>query len=141
MHFQLIKIFFFGDKQLSNGSQCKVPAYLGGISVCVCLTAAVVSLGLALLIVPRQVMPWTGLLLMYEWTFTAFIILFGGYLHLIYRWGKYVASRAASSSLPESLDYDSGKRMLSRVKLILWFFFLSILTLRYFFLKLTSFFQ
>ncbi|CAJ2631459.1 unnamed protein product [Trifolium pratense] len=96
--------------QLSNGSQCKVPTYLGGISVCVCLTAAVVSLGLGLLIVPRQVMPWTGLLLMYEWTFTVFIILFGGYLHLIYRWGKYVASRAASSSLPESLDYDSGKR-------------------------------
>ncbi|KAL5061156.1 hypothetical protein RYX36_032760 [Vicia faba] len=96
--------------QLSNGSQCKVPTYLGGISVCVCLTTAVVSLGLALSIVPRQVLPWTGLLLMYEWTFTIFIILFGGYLHLIYRWGKYVASRAASSSLPESLDYDSGKR-------------------------------
>lgn len=51
-----------------------------------------------------------------------FIILFGGYLHFIYRWGKYVASRAATSSLPESLDYDSGKRMLSRVKLILWCF-------------------
>ncbi|PNY06186.1 glycogenin-1, partial [Trifolium pratense] len=110
MHFQHIKICFFCDMQLSNGSQCKVPTYLGGISVCVCLTAAVVSLGLGLLIVPRQVMPWTGLLLMYEWTFTVFIILFGGYLHLIYRWGKYVASRAASSSLPESLDYDSGKR-------------------------------
>lgn len=96
--------------QLPNGSQCKVPTYLGGLSVCFCLTAAVVSLGLALLIVPRQVMPWTGLLLMYEWTFTMFIVLFGGYLHLVYRWGKHVASRAASSSLPESLDYDSGKR-------------------------------
>lgn len=129
-NFQHIKICFDGVKQLSNGSQCKVPTYLGGISVCFCLTAAVVSLGLALLIVPRQVMPWTGLLLMYEWTFTMFIVLFGGYLHLVYRWGKHVASRAASSSLPESLDYDSGKRMLSRVKLILW---LSILNLRYIF--------
>ncbi|XP_004494729.1 inositol phosphorylceramide glucuronosyltransferase 1-like [Cicer arietinum] len=97
--------------QLLNGSQHKVPAYLGGISVCVCLVAAVVSLGLGLLIVPRQVMPWTGLLLMYEWTFTMFIISFGGYLHLVYQWGKFVASRAAASlSHPESLDYDSGKR-------------------------------
>ncbi|KAJ1385110.1 Nucleotide-diphospho-sugar transferase [Sesbania bispinosa] len=93
--------------QLLNGAQYKVPAYLGGISVSVCFMAAVVSLGLALLIVPRQVMPWTGLLLMYEWTFTIFFILFGGYLHLIYQWGKFVASRAAA---PGSLDYDSGKR-------------------------------
>lgn len=122
MHFQHIKICFFGVKQLLNGSQHKVPAYLGGISVCVCLVAAVVSLGLGLLIVPRQVMPWTGLLLMYEWTFTMFIISFGGYLHLVYQWGKFVASRAAASlSHPESLDYDSGKRMLSRLKLTLWF--------------------
>ena len=76
--------------------------------------AAVVSLGLALLIIPRQVMPWTGLLLMYEWTFTIFFILFGGYLHLIYQWGKIVASKAASSlSQPGSSDYDSGKRMIS----------------------------
>ncbi|CAI8615592.1 unnamed protein product [Vicia faba] len=112
-------------QQLSNGSQCKVPTYLGGISVCVCLTTAVVSLGLALSIVPRQVLPWTGLLLMYEWTFTIFIILFGGYLHLIYRWGKYVASRAASSSLPESLDYDSGKRhqrQMSSCDVAMWYY-------------------
>ncbi|KAE9616096.1 putative glucuronosyltransferase [Lupinus albus] len=97
--------------QLLNGTQHKVPAYLGGISVGVCLMVAVMSIGLALSIVPRQVMPWTGLLLMYEWTFTIFFILFGGYLHLIYRWGKIVASRAASSlSFPVSSDYDSGKR-------------------------------
>ncbi|XP_061340437.1 inositol phosphorylceramide glucuronosyltransferase 1-like isoform X1 [Gastrolobium bilobum] len=97
--------------QLLNGAKYKIPAYLGCISVCVCFMAAVVSLGVALLIVPRQVMPWTGLLLIYEWTFTIFFLLFGGYLHLIYQWGKIVASRAASSlSRPESSDYDSGKR-------------------------------
>ncbi|CAL0308814.1 unnamed protein product [Lupinus luteus] len=97
--------------QLLNGAQHKVPAYLGGISVGVCLLVAVMSIGLAISIIPRQVMPWTGLLLMYEWTFTIFLILFGGYLHLIYRWGKIVASRAASSlSFPVSSDYDSGKR-------------------------------
>ncbi|KAL4305745.1 hypothetical protein HN51_039731 [Arachis hypogaea] len=97
--------------QLLNGSQFKVPVYLGGISICVCFMAAVVSLGIALAIIPRQVMPWTGLLLMYEWTFTIFFILFGGYLHLIYQWGKIVASKAVSSlSQPGSSDYDSGKR-------------------------------
>lgn len=72
--------------------------------------AAVVSLGVALLIVPRQVTPWTGLLLMYEWTFTLFFASFGGYLHLIYRWGKLTASRTALSH-PESSDYDSEKCM------------------------------
>lgn len=123
MCFQHTKICFYGVVKLSNGAQHKVPAYLGGISVGVCLMAAVVSLGLALLIVPRQVMPWTGLLLMYEWTFTVFILSFGGYLHLIYQWGKLVASRASSLSHPESLDYDSGKRMLSRVKIIFGFVF------------------
>lgn len=69
--------------------------------------AAVVSLAISLAIVPRQVMPWTGLLLMYEWTFALFFLLFGGYLHLIYKWGKRVATQAASRV--ESLDYDSGK--------------------------------
>ncbi|KAK7258665.1 hypothetical protein RIF29_24247 [Crotalaria pallida] len=114
------------NHQLLNGAQHKVPAYLGGISVGVCLTVAVVSIGLALLIVPRQVMPWTGLLLMYEWTFTIFLILFGGYLHLIYQWGKIVASQAASSmSLPGSSDYDSGKRhqrQLSSCDVAKWYY-------------------
>ncbi|XP_019439927.1 PREDICTED: inositol phosphorylceramide glucuronosyltransferase 1 [Lupinus angustifolius] len=97
--------------QLSNGAQYKVPTYLGGISVSVCLMVALVSLGLALLIVPRQVTPWTGLFLTYEWTFTIFFILFGGYLHLISEWGKIMAHRAASSlAHPGSSDDDSGKR-------------------------------
>ncbi|KAE8009983.1 hypothetical protein FH972_006383 [Carpinus fangiana] len=88
----------------------KVPTYLGGISVVVCFMAAAVSLALALAIVPRQVTPWTGLLLMYEWTFTLFILLFGGYLYLTYQWGKTTATQAGSgSSNPESFDYDSGK--------------------------------
>lgn len=69
--------------------------------------AAVVSLGLALSVVPRQVKPWTGMLLMYEWTFTIFILLFGGYLHLIRLWGKTVANQQGSS------DYDSGKGLLT----------------------------
>ncbi|KAK7277805.1 hypothetical protein RJT34_22822 [Clitoria ternatea] len=112
--------------QLLNGTQYKVPAYLGGISVCVCFLAALVSLGLALLIVPRQVTPWTGLLLMYEWTFTIFFILFGGYLHLIYQWGKNKASQTPSSlSHSGSSDDDSGKchqHQMSSCDVATWFY-------------------
>ncbi|KNA09633.1 hypothetical protein SOVF_151810 [Spinacia oleracea] len=98
------------NQQLYCGLLSKVPWFLGGISISVCLLAVVISLGLALLIVPRQVLPWTGLLLMYEWTFTIFFLLFGGYLRLVYQWGKVKSSQAGSySSDPESLDYDSGK--------------------------------
>ncbi|XP_041018568.1 inositol phosphorylceramide glucuronosyltransferase 1 [Juglans microcarpa x Juglans regia] len=97
------------NHQFSNGANTKVPIYLGGISVFVCFVAAAVSLALALAIVPRQVMPWTGLLLMYEWTFTLFILLFGGYLYLVSIWGKTRAAVGSFSSDPESLDYDSGK--------------------------------
>ncbi|WVY94152.1 hypothetical protein V8G54_033240 [Vigna mungo] len=104
---QSIRLVFSSVFWLLNGTQNKVPAYLGGVSVCVCFMVAVVSLGLSLLIVPRQVMPWTGLLLMYEWTYTIFLILFGGYLRLIYQWGKMVGSRVASSLS----DHDSEKRM------------------------------
>ncbi|XP_027366507.1 inositol phosphorylceramide glucuronosyltransferase 1-like isoform X1 [Abrus precatorius] len=112
--------------QILNGAQYKVPAYLGGTSVCICFTAAVVSLGLSLLIVPRQVTPWTGLLLMYEWTFTIFFILFGGYIKLIYHWGKSMASQTTSSlSHPESSDEESGKlhqRQMSSCDVATWFY-------------------
>lgn len=80
------------------------------MSISVCLLSAVVALGLAFLMVPRQVLPWTGLVLMYEWTFTLFFLLFGGYLRLVYQWGKVKATQATLySSDPESLDYDYGK--------------------------------
>ncbi|XP_027161644.1 inositol phosphorylceramide glucuronosyltransferase 1 [Coffea eugenioides] len=98
------------NPQFSDGAQSKVPAFLGGMSILVCFMAALVSLALSFAIIPRQVTPWTGLLLMYEWTFTIFSLLFGSYLQLISHWGKIVANRAASlSSRAESFDYDSGK--------------------------------
>lgn len=112
--------------QLLNGTPYKVPAYLGGVSVCVSFMAAMVSLGLTLVIVPRQVTPWTGLLLMYEWAFTIFFILFGGYLNLIYHWGKIKASRAVSSlSQSKPSDDDSGKghqRQISSCDTATWFY-------------------
>lgn len=84
--------------------------FLGGLSVFTCFAAAVVSLALALAVVPRQVMPWTGLILMYEWTFTLFFLLFGSYLHLIYKWGIMKANQVGSfASRPGSCDYDLQK--------------------------------
>ncbi|XP_057550157.1 inositol phosphorylceramide glucuronosyltransferase 1 [Amaranthus tricolor] len=98
------------NQQFYSGLLSKVPWFLGGMSISVCLLSAVVALGLAFLMVPRQVLPWTGLVLMYEWTFTLFFLLFGGYLRLVYQWGKIKATQAALySSDPESLDYDYRK--------------------------------
>lgn len=98
------------NQQSPNGMQLKMPTYLGAISVCVCFAAALVSLGLPLLIIPRQVMPWTGLLLMYEWTFTLFFLLFGSYLHIVYQWGRVAANQPGQfPAHPVSLDYEPGK--------------------------------
>ncbi|RZB87585.1 Inositol phosphorylceramide glucuronosyltransferase 1 [Glycine soja] len=117
---------YSSDDWLINGVQYKVPAYLGSISVCGCLLVAVVSLGLSIFIVPRQVAPWIGLLLMYEWTFTIFFILFGGYLNLIYHRGRIIASQMPSSlSHPESSDDDSEKvhqRQMSSCDAATWFY-------------------
>ncbi|XP_058089130.1 inositol phosphorylceramide glucuronosyltransferase 1-like, partial [Magnolia sinica] len=114
------------NQQFSNGSYSKLPAYLGGISVFICFIAAAVSLGLAFIVVPRQVMPWTGLLLMYEWTFTSFFIIFGSYLHLVYEWGKATATPGGTfSPQGQSSDYDSGKghqRQVSNCDTATWFY-------------------
>ncbi|XP_022719026.1 inositol phosphorylceramide glucuronosyltransferase 1-like isoform X2 [Durio zibethinus] len=103
------------NNQFSNGAQTKVPAYLGGISVFVCFMAALVSLGIAISIVPRQVMPWTGLLLMYEWTFTVFFLLFGAFLHLIYQWGRRTATQAGSVS-------SRHQRLASSCDIVTWYY-------------------
>ncbi|PON45970.1 Glycosyl transferase [Parasponia andersonii] len=106
--------------------QAKVHVYLGGVSVIICFMAALVALALALAIVPRQVMPWTGLLLLYEWTFTIFFLLFGGYIHLIYQWGLATTVQAGSlSSHSGSLDDDSGKghqRFASSCDFATWYY-------------------
>ncbi|MFS7988536.1 putative glucuronosyltransferase [Helianthus anomalus] len=100
------------NQPFANGAHFIVPDYLGGISVLVCFVAAVVSLGFGFSVVPRQVKPWTGLILMYEWIFTIFFLLFGSYLHMhmIYKWGKMVASQTGNRG-PGASDYDSEKGM------------------------------
>ncbi|XP_009131669.1 inositol phosphorylceramide glucuronosyltransferase 1 [Brassica rapa] len=91
--------------QLHNGnSQSKVPQHLGAVSVVVCFTAVLISVGVSFMIVPRQIMPWTGLILVYEWTFTIFFLLFGCFLLLVHQHGKKIAVHTESSSLD-----DSGK--------------------------------
>ncbi|XP_073148253.1 inositol phosphorylceramide glucuronosyltransferase 1 [Henckelia pumila] len=104
------------SQQFPKATYNKVPVFLGAMSVVICFAAAILSLALSMLIVPRQIMPWTGLLLVYEWTFTIFFILFGCYLHVIHQWGKHVANQASSySSNTASYDYDSGKGHLRQV--------------------------
>lgn len=93
-----------------------VPGFLGGISVVICFMVAVVSLGFAISVVPRQVKPWTGLLLMYEWIFTIFFLLFGFYLHIIYKWGKMVANQTGNPR-PGASDYDSEKGFVFKLSL------------------------
>lgn len=94
--------------------QLKVPVYLGGMSIVVCFMVAALALGLALAIVPRQVMPWTGLLLLYEWTFTIYYLLYGGFLYLIYLWGSTIPLPAGSlDSDAGSPDSYSGKGLLT----------------------------
>lgn len=114
------------NQQFSNGTHSKLPAYLGATSVFICFMVAALSLAVAFFVVPRQVMPWTGVLLMYEWTFTSFLIVFGSYLHLVHQWGKATSSQAgAIFSRTDSSNYDSGKghqRHTSNCDIVTWLY-------------------
>lgn len=76
--------------------------------------AAAFSLGFAFILIPHQVTPWTGLLLMYEWTFMTFLITFGGYLNFIDQWGKWTADHS-NYGRNGSSDYDSDKGLASKM--------------------------
>ncbi|XP_010413938.1 PREDICTED: inositol phosphorylceramide glucuronosyltransferase 1-like [Camelina sativa] len=96
--------------QLHTGSHSKVPQYLRAVSVAVCFVAALTSIGVSFMFVPRQIMPWTGLILIYEWTFTIFFLFYGSFLLLVYQYGKNIAVQTGSfSSQTESSLDDSGK--------------------------------
>ncbi|CAN8244023.1 unnamed protein product [Cochlearia groenlandica] len=88
----------------SGGAHLKVPQHLGVVSVVICFTTVLISIGISFVIVPRQIMPWTGLILVYEWTFTIFFLLFGCFLLLVHQHGKKVAIQTESTS-----SGDSGK--------------------------------
>ncbi|KAE8707799.1 Inositol phosphorylceramide glucuronosyltransferase 1 [Hibiscus syriacus] len=110
----------------------EVPAYLSAVSVFVCLTSFVVSLAISISIVPRQVTPWTGLLLTYELTFTIFFLLFGAFLHLVYQWGKTANQSGPIASRTDSFDYDSRKgyqRQASSCDIVTWSYGLGMVLL------------
>lgn len=88
--------------QISNGSHLKLPSYFGAIAVLICFMSAGFSLAFAFTIIPRQIRPWTGLLLMFEWTFVAFFLLFGSYLRFVYRWGSISATHVGYSNSDSS---------------------------------------
>ncbi|OAY67195.1 Inositol phosphorylceramide glucuronosyltransferase 1 [Ananas comosus] len=96
------------NQQFSNGMHSKLPPYLGAISILICFTAVAISFGLAFIVIPRQVMPWTGLLLMYEWIFVTFFLMFESYLHVVCYWGNATASQLGYGN-PDSSEYHTGK--------------------------------
>ncbi|KAH1083343.1 hypothetical protein J1N35_023104 [Gossypium stocksii] len=87
--------------------------------------AVVVSLGISIAIVPRQVMPWTGLFLMYEWTFTIFFLLFGAFLHLIYQRGRRIVTQLTPVSADTYLFNSDSKKdhpQASSCDIVSWYY-------------------
>ncbi|GAQ88435.1 glycogenin [Klebsormidium nitens] len=68
------------------------PPYLESLSVAVCFSAVLLALGTATFLVPRQVPPRTGLLLVYEWLFFVFGVAFAKYLEAVHFWGRSTAA-------------------------------------------------
>lgn len=94
------------------GLSCRVPKHLGMMAIVACFFALFASLGLAAFLVPRQVMPWTGLLLTYEWTFFTFLLLFGKFLDYIYSLGRNTAIK--SLSIAEEISFYSAEKLHSK---------------------------
>ncbi|GLJ31925.1 hypothetical protein SUGI_0642580 [Cryptomeria japonica] len=86
----------------------RLPSYLGVMSIFVCFLSMAVSIGFAAILVPRQVMPWTGLSLLYEWSFFFFVVIFGKYLDIVNAWGRSSSSSTFGGG-SDSSQYDSGK--------------------------------
>lgn len=68
-------------------SACAILA--GTASVCIGLLSALQW------IVPRQIVPWKGWILAYEWTMLFITMLFGAYLWLCYGWGGAAVARSS----------------------------------------------
>ncbi|XP_072988806.1 inositol phosphorylceramide glucuronosyltransferase 1 [Typha latifolia] len=116
------------NQQVSNGTHSKLPAYLGAISILFCFISAAISLALAYIIIPEQVLPWTGLLLMYEWTFATFFITFECYINFVYQWGKATASQVRYDST-DSSEYGARKghqHSTPSCEIVTWFYWLGM---------------
>ncbi|KAH9323004.1 hypothetical protein KI387_017643 [Taxus chinensis] len=86
----------------------RLPPYLGVLSIFICFLSVAISVGSAAFLVPRQVMPWTGLSLLYEWSFFLFMVIFSKYLDVVNAWGRASAS-STFAGVSDSSQYDSGK--------------------------------
>uniref|UniRef100_A0A0D9W768 Hexosyltransferase n=1 Tax=Leersia perrieri TaxID=77586 RepID=A0A0D9W768_9ORYZ len=108
------------NQRFSNGAHSKLPSYFGAISVVACFMSAGVSLAFAFTIIPQQIMPWTGLLLMFEWTYVSFFLLFGTYLRFVYRWGSLDANHVGYGRFGSSENHmATGMAIMATVTVLL----------------------
>jgi len=89
-----------------------VPKHLGISAIAACFFSLFVALGLAALLIPNQVMPWTGILLVYEWTFFTFLLMFWKYLDYVYSWGRITATK--SLTVAEEISLYSADKLHSK---------------------------
>lgn len=104
----------------SVSGNTRVVPYLAFWSVCACFSIALLSLGFAFVIVPYQVTPWTGMLLLYEWTFFLFLVIYGIYLEAMYVLGRRSGPGVASSASGLASDKSSTKGHGGRQDHALW---------------------
>lgn len=98
----------------SAGHALRLPAHLGPLSAAVAFGVALVSFGVAMALVPKQVGPWTGLLLVFEWTFFLFGALFGRYLVGLRAWGR---ASAVLSGAPSEGAQEGGAKLTRNLSL------------------------
>lgn len=100
------------DTSGKAGLSCIVPKHLGISAIAACFFSLFVALGLAALLIPKQVMPWTGLLLVYEWTCFTFLLMFWKYLDYVYSWGRITATK--SLTVAEEISLYSADKLHSK---------------------------
>eukprot|EP00249_Psilotum_nudum_P016008 c25608_g1_i1 orf=314-2041(-) len=87
----------------------RLPPYIGSLSVLACFCATGVAVSTGFILIPRQVMPWTGMLLLYEWTFFLFAVMYRKYLDAMYSLGRRLAAAAFPDVSGSNIQYDSTK--------------------------------
>eukprot|EP00271_Cylindrocystis_brebissonii_P019979 TRINITY_DN639_c0_g3_i1.p1 TRINITY_DN639_c0_g3~~TRINITY_DN639_c0_g3_i1.p1 ORF type:complete len:572 (-),score=88.70 TRINITY_DN639_c0_g3_i1:620-2335(-) len=79
-------------RRTSGGAGNGIPKLVEILSILACFAILLASVFIAAVrLVPKQIRPWTGLLLSYEWTFTLFLTLFSQYLIFLGRVGRWQA--------------------------------------------------
>jgi hypothetical protein len=100
------------DTSGKAGLSCIVPKHLGISAIAACFFSLFVALGLSALLIPKQVMPWTGILLVYEWTCFTFLLMFWKYLDYVHSWGRITATK--SLTVAEEISLYSADKLHSK---------------------------